>query len=70
MLSMSALYLDLLSKQVQMLKIAVMPGKLPSLHPGSIFPVDGLQERGESQEHLLSDHFYSDEFLGASSCHA
>ena len=32
--------------------------------------VDGQQERGQPPEQPLSDCFYPDEFLGASSCHA
>lgn len=68
--SMTTLSPDLLSKETQILKTLAMPGRLPSLHFRSIFTVDGLQERGEPLEELLSNRFYSDKFLGASSCHA
>lgn len=48
----------------------MVPGNLLSSHPRSIFIVDSWWERGKSLEERLSNHFYSDKFLGASSCHA
>lgn len=55
---------------MQILRTLAVPGKLPSLHLRSVFTVDGLQERGKPLGEPLSNHFHSDKFLGASSCHA
>lgn len=56
------LYVDLLSKQVWILKTLLLPGKSPSLHPRSTSSAEGLQERGEPLEERLSSHVYSNDY--------
>jgi hypothetical protein len=47
-----------------------MPGNFPPFHLKSIVISDGWQVKSEAPQELLSNHFYFDKHLGATSCHA